>query len=173
MNKPMLSLLVLLSAASTAAFAQQQDMTLQQERDQMGADLEDNRQQIGRDINRIRESDASQNQTQGINRGGVQSDAVNPQPNVPGTATPLAGTGLPSTRDNMQQPSGGAGTALHPAQPRLRARQVVPMETPARAASPRRVDWEQMTVTVPPDPAVAVRPQVARLVVRPGNLDRC
>jgi len=70
MNKPMLSLLVLLSAASTAAFAQQQDMTLQQERDQMGADLEDNRQQIGRDINRIRESDASQNQTQGINRGG-------------------------------------------------------------------------------------------------------
>ncbi|PKF46542.1 hypothetical protein, partial [Streptococcus pneumoniae] len=58
MNKPMLSLLVLLSAASTAAFAQQQDMTLQQERDQMGADLEDNRQQIGRDINRIRESDA-------------------------------------------------------------------------------------------------------------------
>ena len=31
MNKPMLSLLVLLSAASTAAFAQQQDMTLQQE----------------------------------------------------------------------------------------------------------------------------------------------
>ena len=83
MNKPMLSLLVLLSAASTAAFAQQQDMTLQQERDQMGADLEDNRQQIGRDINRIRESDASQNQTQGINRGGVQSDAVNPQPNVP------------------------------------------------------------------------------------------
>ena len=93
MNKPMLSLLVLLSAASTAAFAQQQDMTLQQERDQMGADLEDNRQQIGRDINRIRESDASQNQTQGINRGGVQSDAVNPQPNVPGTATPPAGTG--------------------------------------------------------------------------------
>lgn len=88
MNKPMLSLLVLLSAASTAAFAQQQDMTLQQERDQMGADLEDNRQQIGRDINRIRESDASQNQTQGINRGGVQSDAVNPQPNVPGTANP-------------------------------------------------------------------------------------
>ena len=43
MNKPMLSLLVLLSAASTAAFAQQQDMTLQQERDQMGTDLEDNR----------------------------------------------------------------------------------------------------------------------------------
>ncbi len=63
MNKPMLSLLVLLSAASTAAFAQQQDMTLQQERNQMGADLEDNRQQIGRDINRIRELGASQNQT--------------------------------------------------------------------------------------------------------------
>ena len=114
MNKPMLSLLVLLSAASTAAFAQQQDMTLQQERDQMGADLEDNRQQIGRDINRIRESDASQNQTQGINRGGVQSDAINPQPNVPGTANPPAGTGLPSAQDNMQQPSGGAGTAPAP-----------------------------------------------------------
>ena len=169
MNKPMLSLLVLLSAASTAAFAQQQDMTLQQERDQMGADLEDNRQQIGRDINRIRESDASQNQTQGINRGGVQSDAVNPQPNVPGTATP--GRDRPA-QDNMQQPSGGAGTALHPAQPRLRARQVVPMETPARAASPRRVDWEQMTVTVPPDPAVAVR-HGGPTGVRPGNLDRC
>lgn len=114
MNKPMLSLLVLLSAASTAAFAQQQDMTLQQERDQIGADLEDNRQQIGRDINRIRESGASQNQTQGINRGGVQSDAVNPQPNVPGTANPPAGTGLPSAQDNMQQPSGGAGTAPAP-----------------------------------------------------------
>lgn len=104
MNKPMLSLLVLLSAASTGAFAQQQDMTLQQERDQMGADLEDNRQQIGRDINRIRESDASQNQTQGINRGGVQSDAVNPQPNVPGTANPRPEPACPAPRTICSSP---------------------------------------------------------------------
>jgi len=173
MNKPMLSLLVLLSAASTAAFAQQQDMTLQQERDQMGADLEDNRQQIGRDINRIRESDASQNQTQGINRGGVQSDAVNPQPNVPGTANPPAGTGLPSTQDNMQQPSGGAGTAPAPGATQTPGTPGGANGNASPGGAPRRVDWEQMTVTVPPDPAVAVRRPVARLAVRPGNLDRC
>ena len=132
MNKPMLSLLVLLSAASTAAFAQQQDMTLQHERDQMGADLEDNRQQIGRDINRIRESDASQNQTQGINRGGVQSDAVNPQPNVPYRQ--------PAGRDRQHPGQYAAAqwwcrTALHPAQPDS-GHAVVPMETPARRRHP-------------------------------------
>ncbi|MCQ4296648.1 hypothetical protein NAU58_13780 [Pseudomonas stutzeri] len=105
MNKSKLSLILLLTAVSTAALAQQEDMTLQQERDKMGADLEDNRQQIGRDINRIREPGATQNDAQGINRGGVQSDANNPRPNVPGTANPPAGTGLPSAQDNVQQPN--------------------------------------------------------------------
>ena len=72
----------------------------------------------------------------------------------------------------MQQPSGGAGLPLHPAQPRLRARRGANGNA-SPAASPRRVDWEQMTVTVLPDPAVAVRRPVARLAVRPGSLDRC
>ena len=40
MNTSKLSLIVLLAAVSTAVSAQQEDMTLQQEREQMGADLE-------------------------------------------------------------------------------------------------------------------------------------
>lgn len=114
MNTSKLSLIVLLAAVSTAVSAQQEDMTLQQEREQMGADLEENRQQIGRDINRIREPAATGNDTQGLNRGGVQSDAVNPRPNVPGTANPPAGTGLPSAQDNVQQPNRGLGTTPAP-----------------------------------------------------------
>jgi hypothetical protein len=114
MNKPKLSTILLLTAVSTAAFAQQEDMTLQQEREQMGADLEENRQQIGQDINRIREPGATQNDAQGINRGGVQSDAYNPRPNVPGTANPPAGTGLPSAQDNVQQPNRSLETTPAP-----------------------------------------------------------
>lgn len=114
MNTSKLSLIVLLAAVSTAVSAQQEDMTLQQEREQMGADLEENRQQIGRDINRIREPAATGNDTQGLNRGGVQSDAVNPRPNLPGTANPPAGTGLPSAQDNVQQPNRGLGTTPAP-----------------------------------------------------------
>ncbi len=114
MNTSKLSLIVLLAAVSTAVSAQQEDMTLQQEREQMGADLEENRQQIGRDINRIREPAATGSDTQGLNRGGVQSDAINPRPNVPGTANPPAGTGLPSAQDNVQQPNRGLGTTPAP-----------------------------------------------------------
>ncbi|MBK3880871.1 hypothetical protein [Stutzerimonas stutzeri] len=109
MNKPKLPLVLLLTAISSAALAQQEDMTLQQERDQMGADLEENRQQIGRDINRIREPGNTQEQTPGINRGGVQSDAYNPRANVPGAANPPAGTGLPSPQNNVRQPNGSVG----------------------------------------------------------------
>ncbi len=43
MNKPKLPLVPLLTAISSAALAQQEGMALQQERDQMGADLEENR----------------------------------------------------------------------------------------------------------------------------------
>ena len=107
MNKPKLPLLLLLTAVSGAAFAQQEGMTLQQERNQMGADLEENRQQIGRDINRIREPGTTQEQAPGINRGGVQSDPYNPQPNVPGAANPPGGTGLPSAQGNVRQPNSG------------------------------------------------------------------
>ncbi|AHY43480.1 hypothetical protein CXK93_12075 [Stutzerimonas decontaminans] len=114
MKKPKLTTILLLTAVSTAALAQQQEMSLQQEREQMGADLEENRQQIGRDINRIREPGATQNDAQGINRGGVQSDADNPRPNVPGTANPPAGTGLPSAQDNVQQPNRDLGTPPAP-----------------------------------------------------------
>jgi len=109
MNKPKLPLILLFTAISSAAWAQQEDMTLQQERDQMGADLEENRQQIGRDINRIREPSTTQEQAPGINRGGVRSDADNPRPNVPGAANPPAGTGLPSPQNNVRQPNGGVG----------------------------------------------------------------
>lgn len=114
MKKPKLTTILLLTAVSTAALAQQQEMSLQQEREQMGADLEENRQQIGRDINRIREPGATQSDAQGINRGGVQSDADNPRPNVPGTANPPAGTGLPGAQDNVQQPNRDLGTPPAP-----------------------------------------------------------
>lgn len=109
MNKPQFPLVLLLTAISSAALAQQDGMTLQQERDQMGADLEENRQQIGRDINRIREPGTTREQTPGINRGGVQSDAYNPRPNVPGATNPPTGTGLPSPQNNVRQPNGGVG----------------------------------------------------------------
>lgn len=114
MNKSKLATLFLLTTVSTAALAQQEDMTLQQEREQMGADLEDNREQIGRDINRIREPGLRPNDTQGINRGGVQSDANNPRPNIPGTANPPVGTGLPSAQDNVQQPNRSLETTPAP-----------------------------------------------------------
>ncbi|MBA1238820.1 hypothetical protein G7015_10090 [Pseudomonas kunmingensis] len=119
MNKSKLPLLFLLTAVSGAVFAQQEGMTLQQERDQMGADLEENRQQIGRDINRIRETGSTQEQTPGLNRGGVQSDAYNPQSNVPGAANPPGGTGLPSAQGNVSQPNRGveANPAPGSAQP--------------------------------------------------------
>ena len=137
MNKPMLSLLVLLSAASTAAFAQQQDMTLQQERDQMGADLEDNRQQIGRDINPnprvgcLAESDAGHQSRRRAERCD-QSAAKRSRYRQPAGRDRLAAPGRYAAaqwwcRDCPTPDAADSG-----------ARQVVPMETPARAASPAR-----------------------------------
>jgi len=99
MNKPKLPLVLLLTAISSAALAQQEGMTLQQERDQMGADLEEN----------IREPGTTREQAPGVNRGGVQSDAYNPRPNVPGATNPPTGTGLPSPQNNVRQPNGGVG----------------------------------------------------------------
>lgn len=114
MNAQKLPLLLLLSAFAATASAQEDGVTLQQERDRMGTDLQENRQQIGRDINRIREPGAAPNQLPGANRGGVQSDADNPRPRVPGAANPPAGTRLPGTRDNLEQPTDGAPTSPAP-----------------------------------------------------------
>ncbi|TLX60535.1 hypothetical protein DN824_04800 [Stutzerimonas nosocomialis] len=47
--------LILLAVALSGAALAQEDMTLQQERDQIGADMVDNRRQVGQDINGIRE----------------------------------------------------------------------------------------------------------------------
>jgi len=46
---------MLLAVALSGAALAQEDMTLQQERDQIGADMVDNRRQVGQDINGIRE----------------------------------------------------------------------------------------------------------------------
>lgn len=55
MNRLGVPALLLALAVSGAAGAEEENMTLQQERDQIGADMEQNRQQIGREINAIRE----------------------------------------------------------------------------------------------------------------------
>ncbi len=111
MHTVKLTTLLLLSAAAAAANAQERDMTLEQERDRMGAQMEENRQQIDRDINRIREPATTQDPVPTLNRGGVQSDAYNPRPAVPGNAGSGAGTGLPSAQDNERRSTGGTGNA--------------------------------------------------------------
>ncbi|MBE7374578.1 hypothetical protein [Pseudomonas lopnurensis] len=114
MNKHKLPLFLLLSALSVGALAQEEDMTLQQERDRMGADMEENRQQTGRDINRIREPGAPRGDATDINRGGVQSDAINRRPSAPGNANPPAGAPLPDTPEGTRQPTNGPGVSPVP-----------------------------------------------------------
>jgi len=48
---------------------------------------------------------------------------------------------------------------------------VVPMETPIRAASHRRVESEQVAVTVQAEPAAAVRPAAAQRVAPPVSVE--
>ncbi|EXF45817.1 hypothetical protein BAY1663_01754 [Pseudomonas sp. BAY1663] len=116
MNKHELALYLLLAGVSAGALAQEEEMTLQQERDRMGAEMEENRQQIGRDINRIREPNGPPADAEGIDRGGVPSDAVPPRPRAPGTANPPAGTSRPGG-DDVRQPTSGPGADPVPVMP--------------------------------------------------------
>ncbi|MBA1272707.1 hypothetical protein [Stutzerimonas azotifigens] len=65
--------LMLLTVALSGATLAQEDMTLQQERDQIGADMVDNRQQTGQGINAIREP-APAGETGGAAGGATRPD---------------------------------------------------------------------------------------------------
>jgi len=79
--------------ASGAANAEEESMTLQQERDQIGAEMEENRQRIGDEINAIREP--------GVSSGSAA------HPGAAGSASPNTSVGTRAKQPG-QAPSGGA-----------------------------------------------------------------
>lgn len=96
MNKLGVPVLLLTLCVSGAAVAQQENMTLQQERDQIGADMEENRRQIGRDINAIREPGVAPGSNNGVGTAGMNR--------------PNNTVGDPATHP-QQAPAGNAGTS--------------------------------------------------------------
>lgn len=84
------SALLLTLTVSGAVAAEEENMTLEEERDQIGAAMEENRQQIQRDINAIRAPD------------------ISPAPGAAGATRPNNSIGTRATQPG-QAPAGGAG----------------------------------------------------------------
>lgn len=98
MNKYRIILLLALGVPALAA-AEEENMTLQQERDQIGAQMEESRRQGGRDLNAIRDPDDT---------GQAPADAAQSGASAPGARTgnngPLINRG----------PLNGTGTSVNP-----------------------------------------------------------
>jgi len=96
MNRLGVPALLLALIVSGAADAEEENMTLQQERDQIGADMERNRQQIGREINAVREPGRSpESAAEPGAAGSVRpNNSVGTRTTQPGQA-PVGGTSSP------------------------------------------------------------------------------
>lgn len=110
MNRMNLSAIALAVLVAGPAWAEtdSDNMTLEQERDQMGRQLEENREDIGRDITESRRPSSEMDSTapgRGLNDGlpnrnrgnAIPGTAEPSQPGEPGTMNPGPGSSLPGT----------------------------------------------------------------------------
>lgn len=103
-----------------AVNAEEEDITLQQERDQIGAEMEQNRQQIGRDINAIREPDITSGAA--AEPGAAGSPAPNhsigtraTQPGeAPSGSEPNSGVAQPGSTDSPITTTGPGSSTVEP-----------------------------------------------------------
>jgi len=132
--------------ASGAANAEEENMTLQQERDQIGAEMEQNRQRIGDEINAIREP--------GVSSGSAAESGA------AGSASPNNSVGTHATQPG-QVPSGGP--------PNPGVTQPGDSDSPITTTGPGRPTVEPGRSTTTGTPVEPIRDRDANGNVSPEN----